>query len=94
MNQPIEEHQRPDEESLKQMRERGGTWAAYENKEIGHPKGGHMQFLKFGPDCTLERPPERLPYTNTQINWRYWLVGVVNLQTGLIEEYNSPTETA
>jgi len=73
-------------EALQQMRERGGQWAAYENHDLGHPELGHLQFLKFGPGCTFEKAPERMPDTQTQINWRYILVGTVNLETGQIEE--------
>lgn len=73
-------------EALQQMRERGGQWAAYENHDLGHPELGHLQFLKFGPGCTFEKAPERMPDTQTHINWRYVRVGPVNLETGEIEE--------
>ncbi len=58
-------------DALQQMRQHGGQWAVYENHDLGHCDLGHLQFLKFGPGCTFETPPERMPDTETHINWRY-----------------------
>lgn len=64
------------------MRDRPGTWAAYENHDLGHPNLGHLRFLKYGPDCTLKEPPEKYPDTSLGIGWRYVYIGTVNLETG------------
>jgi hypothetical protein len=72
-------------ETLKIMRERGGTWAAYQNVTMDSADLGHLKFLKFGPECTFVDPPERLPDTATEINWHYHLMGQVNLETGEIK---------
>ena len=77
-------------EALDAMRDAGLTlgrhrWAAYRNQDLGHPDLGHLQFLAVGPDCTFPEPPKRLPDTQRAINWRYWFVGWVNLETGEIE---------
>lgn len=74
----------PSPEALKQMRERGGNWAAYENHDLGHPDLGHLRFLKYGPDCTLKEPPARYPDTSEGIGWRYVYIGTVNLESGEI----------
>lgn len=77
----------PEEETLKVMRERGGRWAAYCNVDLSHPQLGHLKFLQFGGlENTFKVPPApRLPDTPTEINWRYYYVGEVNLTTGKIE---------
>ena len=41
--------ERPHEDALVQMRERGNYWAAYQNHDMGHPQLGHLQFIKYGP---------------------------------------------
>jgi hypothetical protein len=91
----ILETDRPDPEALDQMRrisgrESGdgepGEWFAYQNHDLGHPGLGHLKFLRCGEGCTFGEPPRRLPDTPSEINWRYFLVGKVNLDTGEIEE--------
>jgi len=78
----------PEPESLKQMRERGGSWAAYCNMDLGHPELGHLKFIKWGKGCTFAEPPKpQLPDFPTAINWRYQYVGEVNLETGEVEEH-------
>jgi len=67
-------------------------WHAYENHELGNPNAGHLKFLAVGPGCTFKTAPKpRLPDTNTDINWRYQHVGVVDLATGEIREETCPT---
>jgi hypothetical protein len=73
-------------ESLAKMRERGGTWAAYQCHDLGHADMGQLQFLKYGALCTIKTPPDRLPDTRTRINWRYLLVGFVDVVSGQIVE--------
>lgn len=74
----------PEPEALRLLRERGGRWFAYQNQDLGHPEVGHLVFLKCGPGCTFETPPERCPDYPEHIMWRYVLVGEVNLETGEI----------
>jgi hypothetical protein len=69
-----------DPSALATMRERGGTWAAYRNEDLGHSQVGHLQFLKVGMDCTYAAAPEQHPQ-----NWRYRLVGMVDLGAGTIK---------
>lgn len=77
----------PDPSALATMRERGGTWAAYQNHDLGSRDTGHLKFIQFGPENTFKEPPKpRLPDTATEINWRYYFVGIVNLKAGKIEE--------
>lgn len=67
-----------------QMEKSGGTWAVYQLAELGHPEMGHMKFLSVGENCTYQTPPDVLPDTQTEINWRYVHVGWVDLKTGLV----------
>jgi len=60
-------------EALKTMEERGGTWFAYRNADMGHPDLGHLKFLQCGLGCTYETPPTRMPDMPDAINWRYQL---------------------
>lgn len=70
-------------EALALMAERGGDWYAYQNQDLGHPELGHLKFLQCGSGRTFVEPPKRHPDTaDGAINWRYWLVGKVDLKTG------------
>jgi hypothetical protein len=71
-------------ESLAQMRARGGTWAVYKNVTFDSADFGHLQFLKYGPGCTFERPPETCPDTPHGLGWKYQHVGYVDLALGKI----------
>ncbi len=53
----------------------GDGVAIYTNREIGNPEMGYPQLLRYGPGATFKEPPERLPDTATEINWRYVLTG-------------------
>jgi hypothetical protein len=64
-------------DTARTLRQQGGTWAIYENVDLGHPGIGHLKFLRVGGGCTFQEPPKRLPDTETEINWRYWLVGTI-----------------
>lgn len=77
---------KPEPETLAVMRERGGTWYAYQNHDLGHPELGHLRFLQVGPECTYQEAPERYPDSQYGLGWRYLRVGIVNLETGEIEE--------
>lgn len=70
-------------EALRQMQERGGTWAAYQNADLSSADVGRLQFLKVGPDCTHKEPPTRMPDTPAcGPGWRYPFAGMVDLETG------------
>jgi hypothetical protein len=56
---------------------RGDGAAVYENHDLGHPGIGLCKIASFGsPAAQLEMtyPPDRLPDTRTDINWRYVLI--------------------
>lgn len=75
-----------DKEALAQMRALEGRWAVYENQLLGSANSGHLQFLKFGAECTYADPPVRYPVDNAHgMGWRYILAGEVNLETGQVE---------
>ncbi len=75
---------RPSDGALEEMRKHGGTWAAYQNVCMDSSGFGHLQFLRVGEDCTYEVAPEQLPDTPKQINWRYQMIGFVDLDSGEI----------
>lgn len=76
-------------ESLETMRVRGGSWAAYENIALDSSTVGHRQYLKFGPGCTYAEAPEHAPDGAHGPGWKYRSIGIVDLETGLIEEEGS-----
>jgi hypothetical protein len=74
------------ETALRQMRERGGKWAAYENVALDSNNLGHLQYLMYGEGCTYGKPPERYPAdTEYGTGWRYVFVGLVDLGAGVIQ---------
>ena len=73
---------KPTPQALQAMRDRPGTWAAYQNMALDSADLGHLRFLKYGPDCTLKEPPQHYSDTSLGIGWRYVYVGTVNLETG------------
>lgn len=66
------------------LRDRGGMWAAYENQDLGSDMVGHLLFLPYGPGKSFLFAPDRLPDTEKDINWRYGLVGYVDLESGKV----------
>lgn len=69
------------------LKNRGGTWAAYQNVDLSSAGIGHIQFIKYGPGCTFERPPMKCPDTSSGgLGWRYAHVGYVDLVKGLVVE--------
>jgi hypothetical protein len=79
---------KPSPEALQQMRERGGSWAAYQSMDMSSSTLGSLRFLQYGgPESTFKTPPEKYPDTpQLGIGWRYLLVGKVDLETGEIVE--------
>lgn len=73
-----------EEESLKKMRERGGTWACYENQAFDSASAGHRIYLQFGPGCTHETPPTQAPDGAHGPGWKYRFIGQVNLDKGTV----------
>lgn len=73
------------EEALAAMRERGGSWAVYENQALDSSNAGHLQFLKYGPGCTYAEPPPQYPLDTVHgMGWRYRRIGTVDVETGKI----------
>lgn len=72
-----------DEEVLAKLQDflkAGHFIGVYENQDLGHPELGHKKFWAGGNGFTVPSPdrfPKCLPDTQTEINWRYWLQGVV-----------------
>lgn len=82
---------RPDGESLAAMRNSSCNfpdtrWAVFQNHDLGSHDLGHLQFLAVGPRNTLKLAPARMPDTQTRFNWRYVIVGFVDLATGEITD--------
>lgn len=75
-------NERPTDEALTEMCDRGGSWACYQNHDLGASNVGHLQFIKYGPDCTFKTPPAKCPDTQHALGWRYVFVGIVDLETG------------
>lgn len=77
----------PDSNALRKMRSvtKQGVWYAYQNHDLGSEDLGHLMFLFCGPDSTFKEPPDKMPDTPSSINWRYVLVGKVNIENGKIE---------
>lgn len=74
-----------DSEALDAMRERKGSWAAYQNKALDSQLAGHLQFLKYGQGCTYKEPPKKYPFDNRcGMGWRYLLIGTVDLESGKV----------
>ena len=80
-------------DAMKQMQERGGNWAAYENKALDSSSCGDLRFLQFGEGRTFAVPPSRYPDTQFGTGWRYCLIGTVDLVTGDIKPIDKPDET-
>ena len=78
-NEPV--HPTP----LAVMRERCGTWAAYQCMDLGSPNVGHLKFLQVGPTNTYKEPPQHYPANSVSQGHMYLYVGMVNLETGAIE---------
>ena len=81
--------EKPNPAVLTILRERlkpGQTWFCYQNMALDSASLGHLKFLCCGPGCTFIEPPARLPDTAQSINWRYILVGYVDLVSGEIVE--------
>lgn len=77
--------------TLEIMQRSGGTWAAYENQDLGHYEAGRLAFLKVGEDATFKEAPASYPDgTLVGMGWRYRLVGNVDLKTGEIVRQSCP----
>jgi len=66
-------------ESIKELQERGGEWAVFQNRASYCRNFGHIRFLKYGIGCTFDDAPERFPNDS-----RYLLVGFVDLTDGVV----------
>jgi hypothetical protein len=73
-------------ETLNTLRQRGGSWAVYQNLAWDSVGAGHITFLKFGPGCTHEIPPAHMPDTAAGCGWKYRHVGFVDLNSGRVDQ--------
>lgn len=76
-------------EALQQMRERARPntrWIAFQNMALDSSGLGSLRFLQTGEGATFTEIPSRYPDTQFGTGWAYLPVGVVNLETGEIEE--------
>lgn len=72
-------------EALQLMKDKGGTWAAYQNVALDSANLGHFQYLKYGEDCTYKAPPNQYPKdTEAGMGWRYLYAGEVDLEKGVV----------
>ena len=71
-------------DTLATIRQRGGTWAAYQNVAMDSAGLGHLQFLQYGPERTFKTPPVTMPDTQAGLGWKYRHVGFVDLVSGEI----------
>ena len=62
-----------------------GDYYCYENKALDSGNAGHCIFIKCGPGCSFETPPESAPDGNWGPGWKYRLVGKVNPATWEME---------
>jgi hypothetical protein len=80
-------------EIFKQLEEKGGRWATYENHDLSDssPNGlGHRQYLKFGPDCTFFDAPRMIGKNGSYAtSSRSVFIGEVNMSYGDIMGYRS-----
>lgn len=68
-----------DLDALAIMRDRGGTWAVYENKALDSSNAGHLQFLQVGEKCTYKDPPNTYPAdTAYGMGWKYVFIGFLD----------------
>lgn len=77
---------RAGDDALKQMSERGGVWAAYQNHDMSSHDIGQLRFLQVGPTCTIKEAPSRYPDTQHGPGWAYQHIGYVNLASGDVVE--------
>jgi hypothetical protein len=77
----------PDEATLAEMREYGCKFAAYQNIDVKHPTHGELRFLRYGyMNNHYATAPERFPIADEDGEFRYKLIGYVNLGTGTIHK--------
>lgn len=82
MSKLIGESAVPDE-VMATIKERGGTWAAYQCMAMDSSRMGEVRYLKYGEGCTFDAPPEKYPGPSV-IDAMTLHVGTVNIDTGEI----------
>jgi hypothetical protein len=67
-----------DPETVKTLKERGGSWGVYQNMLFDSSTAGHIQFLKVGEGCTYATAPKVYPAdTAYSSGHKYFCVGTV-----------------
>jgi len=91
LNSPMSDSKKIDDQAKERLTVQlsslpeGTQWAAFMNKALDSAARGHMRFLAVGPGCTYKDPPDRYPDTETTIGWKYRYIGMVHLDTGVIQ---------
>jgi hypothetical protein len=63
-------------DTVKGWLDRGDVVAVYENADMGSPRCGELKMCPYDPgDLPGGVPPQKMPDTSTDINWRYQLKG-------------------
>lgn len=70
---------------LRELRSRGGRWAAYQNQDLSSLGRGALQYLRVGEGCTFSEPPDQAPDGPAGLGWRHRYIGMVDLQDGAIK---------
>lgn len=64
--------------TVRTLRDRGGTWALYQNQALDSGSAGQVVCMRYGPDATLAEASEQMPDTPQYgPGWKYRLVARV-----------------
>lgn len=66
---------RIDATAVPAIRNMGGRWAVYENRQFDSHDFGRRMFLAVGPGRTHEKAPDHLPDSQHGTGWKYLLLG-------------------
>jgi hypothetical protein len=68
-------------ETVRTLKERGGSWAIYQNLALDSCNAGQVVCLRFGPECTMKEAPDPMPDTPQYgPGWKYRLQTTVQAE--------------
>jgi len=68
-------------ETVRTIKERGGTWAIYQNVALDSADAGKIVCLRFGPECTRKEALDPMPDTPQYgPGWKYKLQATVKAE--------------